>query len=149
MGVAYYPEVNPPIPGFKPDLAVGGKPIARALPLLDRWADERGVRTLYSFYSETLEESFSHIGEPVPTELIDGPHDTPIEWSDANEGLNTVRTLLDHLRSVAPGLLEFENRQGESCQIESSRVIEDLESLESVLRKAIQSGSKFRLRIDV
>jgi hypothetical protein len=148
MGVSYYPVFDPPMADLRPEEGVGGKPIARAMPLLTAWAAELGVRDLESFYSESNEESFALIGESVP----EGLKETPIEWSDPGDGLRTVRAYLGHLRTIGgtagPTLhfKDFKDRD-ESVKLDSLR--EDLQSLESVLVKAADRGSRFRLRIDM
>jgi len=93
MGVAYYPELNPKIRGYKPDLAVDGKMISVAIGTLDEWATELGVHNLSSFYSESNKEVFAHIGEDAPPDL----EDTPIRWSKPSDGLKTVRALIARL----------------------------------------------------
>ena len=56
----------------------------------------------------------------------------PEQWFDPNEGLRTVRGLLDYLRRhpVAPD------------------VAEDLEAMEQVLTAAAEQGVRFHLAVD-
>lgn len=144
MGVAFYPELDPPIEGYSPDLMVNGKAIANAMELLDQWARELGVREMMSFYSESHEESFGHIGEDVPPDM----DECSIEWSDPNEGLATVRPLLQRVRSLTEEVLSTGEREHRRV-VKVSSLLSDLAALEGVLVTAIEHGRRFRLRIDL
>jgi len=133
MGVAYYPSFERQIPGFDPSTAVSGKSTARSMKQLDGICVRLGMASLMSFYSESNEEAFGKIGEPVPP----GMQDDPIQWSEPAEGLRTVVGLIEYLRTHAGELPD------------TARIQEDLEDFRKVLIKAQEHGTRFRLRIDV
>jgi hypothetical protein len=147
MGMAYYPVLNPPISGFKPELNVSGKALAEAMPALDELAQQLSVEKLRSFHSESLEESFALIGESVPADMPE----MPIQWFEPERGLNAIKALRDHLGSHAqiPLLLKDAPGREPDQSILLDRVLQDLLQLESVLNAAAQNKSKFRLRIDM
>lgn len=147
MGVAFYPVLNPAVPDYQPEIVVGGKAIAQAMPLLESWARDLAVRPLYDFYSESLEETYAHIGDAVPDEFKD--QEEPIKWSAPADGMKTVRALVDRLRAESGPEIRFTDNRGRETTIEIGRLIRDLESLEQVLRVASERGSRFRIRIDV
>ncbi|HEY2586841.1 MAG TPA: hypothetical protein VGI81_13940 [Tepidisphaeraceae bacterium] len=145
MGVAFYPVLNPAIVDYQPHLLVNGKAIAKAMPLLESWAKEVGVRPLYDFYSESTEEVFAKIGEPVPP----GTKDEPIKWAEPDDGIKTVRAMLERLRSEPGPALSVTDERGRERSVSVEQLIRDLEAFESVFRRASDHGSKFRLRIDI
>ncbi len=147
MSVAYFPVLFPEIPGYDPSVFVSGKALAHAMPALDLLAHELGVPELMSFYSESLAESFGHIGEEVPDDMLE----TPITWTDAEDGLHTVRAIVQHLLTCVgvPLLVKDPSNCRPDETVVWERVFEDLKQLETVLVTAKNHGSKFRLKIDM
>ena len=145
MGAAYYPVLHPAIPGFQPELVVSGKATARAMPVLDEISAQLGVRALSDYYSESVEEAFAKIGEPVPP----GMKDEPIKWSYPADGLETVRALANHLRSNGSHDLEITDSTGRTRTVSAEAIASDLEALASVLTKAVEQKCSFRLRTDI
>jgi len=134
MGTAYYPTLEHPIEGYDPAVEVSGKPIAHSIELLDEICDRIGQKTLTSFYSESSAEAFETIGEDVPDDLPEGG---PIHWTDPADGLRTVAALSDYLR-LHPNAVP-----------NSAAVMDDLKSFRTVFSKALEHGTRFRLRIDI
>lgn len=121
------------IAGYEPATEVNGKPIARAIENLDAICDRLRVRSLSSYHSASLEETFDAIGEPVPDDLPE----RPIEWSEPNDGLRTVEALIEYVRSHPD-------------DVPSAVAVEkDLERFQTVLQKAREFGTRFRIRIDI
>jgi hypothetical protein len=134
MGVALYPEFEKNIPGYNPSTAISGKTLARSVDggkgEIERLCHRLGVRSIFDFYSESNEEAFAKLGEPVPPGL---PPEEPLKWSEPAEGLRTVEALL-----ACPDL-----------EATSPRVSEDLRHFRDILLKASEHGTRFRLRIDM
>jgi hypothetical protein len=133
MGVAYYPSFEHETPGYDPSLEIGGKSLARAMDDLGKICKQLGERDLMSFYSESVEEAFGHIGEPVPAHMAE----QPIEWSEPTEGLRTIGALIIYLTSHPTELTD------------TQRILVDLRSFQAILNKAVEYKTRFRLRIDV
>ena len=131
MGAAFYPVLEHPIDGCKPELAVSGKALSRNTEAVERLCQKFGLKSLMDFYSESAEETAALIGED-PEYFDDFP---PLQWFDPADGLRTVQTLIKNLASnnepSVPGL------------------IQDLQSLENVFLKAQQAKTRFRLRADI
>jgi hypothetical protein len=134
MGIALYPEFEKDIPKYDPSTAMSGKALARAVGggqgMLELMCRRLGVVPIFDFYSESHEEAFAKIGEPVPPDL---PPDEPLKWSDPAEGLRTVGALL-----ACP--------DGEPVPPD---VLEDLDDFRAILLTALEHGTRFRLRIDM
>jgi hypothetical protein len=145
MGVYYYPVFDRKVDSLPTELCVDGKAIARAMPLLDRWAKELGVRDMMSFYSESNEESFASIGEEVPP----GLKETPIEWTEPGDGLRTVRAYLERAGTVSDRTLRFADSKGRKVELELEHLLADLQALERELVHAKSRGCRFRLRISI
>lgn len=134
MGVALYPEFEKSIPGYDPSTAISGKALAHAVGggrgEIEQMCHRLGVVPIFGFYSESNEEAFAKLGEPVPAGL---PPEEPLKWSDAAEGLRTVEALLacPELEAMPP------------------HVSEDLRNFRAILFKAAEHGTRFRLRIDM
>jgi hypothetical protein len=133
MGAAYYPSFEREIDGFDPSVAISGKPIARAMSQLDEICKRLGAAPLLDFYSESTEEAFKKIGEPVPQ----GLRASPVSWSEPEKGIRTVTSLIEYLEAHPD---ELPN---------TPTLKEDLEGLREVLTKAQKHGTRFRLRIDI
>ena len=134
MAVALYPAFEEDIPGYDPATAMSGKALSRAVRAgrgeLEEICRGLGVMPIFDFYSESYEETFVKIGEPVPDDL---PSEAPVKWSNPAEGLRTVEALL-----ACP-----------DCQALAPALLEDLRDFRAILLKAAQHGTRFRLRIDV
>jgi hypothetical protein len=133
MGVAYYPVFERKIDGYNPSVLVNGKPIARAMARLEEICKRLGITPLMGFYSESNEEVFAKIGEPVPP----GMREDPVRWSEPEQGLRTVVGLMDYLRDYPAELPD------------AARIREDLEGFRQVFLKAQEHQTRFRLRIDI
>ncbi|HMD53793.1 MAG TPA: hypothetical protein VKJ65_04505 [Phycisphaerae bacterium] len=133
MGVAYFPEFERQVTGFDPSAAVCGKSLARAIKRLDEICKHLGTAPLFIFYSESNEEAFKTIGKPVPP----GLQDNPIHWSEPEQGLQTIVSLIKYLHDHPAELPD------------APSILEDLESLRQVLLKAQEHRTRFRLRIDI
>ena len=134
MGTAYYPSFERQIEGYDPCVEVSGKPIARSIELLDEICDRIGQKTLTSFYSESNAEAYELLGEEPPDDMPEGE---PIHWTDPADGLRTVSALSDYLR-LHPDALP-----------NTAAVMDDLKSFRTVFSKALEHGTRFRLRIDI
>lgn len=134
MSTALYIVLERPIPNF--DAFVNGKSAAQALERLEAVAKQLGVRPLMEFFSIDPEEAADFLGEHGASdeEVVSGL--SPSQWFAAQEGIDTVRGLLDHLRS---------NR---SSVANSEEVIRDLEEFERVLAMAEQEHTKWHLAMD-
>jgi len=133
MGLALYPSFEKNISGFNPVTALNGKPVAQAIGQLDKICTDLVEKPLSGFHSESLEEAFEKIGEPVPEDLPP----QPIAWSEPSDGIKTISALIVYLNSNP--------KQVSNAQL----VIADLEGFLKALIKASEHGTRFRLRYDV
>lgn len=124
MSLAYFIVVNHPEPGF--DTFVNGKYVAKQSEQLDTLAKRLGVTPLESFLSvsQNVAEEF---------DLADTPTE---EWFDAEQGLQTVQALIQHLE-LHPD--EVKNVKG---------VLEDLREYEEVLKNTQKAKMKWRFEMD-
>jgi len=100
---------------------------------------------LEDFHSESVQESFDKIGEPVP----EGMKKEPVKWSEPADGVATIRGLLARVGEELGPDVSFKNEQGRDQTVSVARLTEDLQAMDAVLEVAATRGSKFRLRIDI
>jgi hypothetical protein len=136
MGVAFFAVFEDGSGGWCDD--INGKCLARAADILDRVAKMHKVPTLYEYFSMTRDQAISELlgGDPDdPTSYAADkvPEET---WYDSQEGLRTVRILLDHVRNHE---LPIEHLKD---------VIDDLEAFERYLADAASRGIRWHLAID-
>jgi hypothetical protein len=69
------------------------------------------------------------------------------QWSSPEKGLETVRALIDHLRSLLPewDLLSSDDRDSNEDTEDYQGALHELEGLESVLVKAQNESRRFRI----
>jgi hypothetical protein len=120
-------------PGF--DIFVNGRALARNEDALEKLAFRLGVKPLLDFFSADensmallLEEG---AGDPEWVKTLPPP-----QWFSPDEGLETIRTLLDFLREnpLALGL-------------ETAPVASELEEYELVLRKTSERNLRWQLAV--
>lgn len=94
MGTALYLEFENEIPGYDPRASVLGEPLSRVIQFgkgqVDLICHSDGLTQIYEFYSESNEEAFAKIGEPVPP----GLKPDPIKWTAPEEGLRAIDAVL-------------------------------------------------------
>lgn len=135
MGAALSIALDRDVPGVDAS-SVDGKSLARALTRLDRLAEERGLTPLASFISVSPEEAADVLG--FEDGDAEGSSAVPeSQWSAPDEGLATVRGLLEALRADPDALPR------------SEQVVADLEACERVLAAAAGVHGRFRLGVDV
>lgn len=120
-------------PGF--DIFVNGQALARNEDALERLADKLSVRPLLEFFSADRNSMALLLdqgaGDPDWTHHLPQP-----QWFPPEDGLRTVRTLLDFL-SMAPAALGSD-----------TEVIErELREYETVLRKTSQRNLRWHLAV--
>ena len=120
-------------PGF--DIFVNGHALARNEDALEKLAMRLNVKPLLEFFSADqnsmallLEEG---AGDPEWAKTLPPP-----QWFSPEEGLATVRTLLDYLQD-APTALGSETEQ----------VLGELAEYERVLRKTVQRNLRWQLAV--
>lgn len=126
MSVAWYIALEREIPGF--DHSVNGKAVARAGDLLDSFAKQKGQSTLMSFFSISPEE----LGGFAEDHGVSLKEPAPQEWFSADEGLRTVKALID---------------EAEKHQLDAP-VIDDLREFQTVLGVAKKNGIGWHLAVD-
>ena len=120
-------------PGF--DIFVNGRALARNEDALEKLALRLGVKPLLEFFSADensmallLEEG---AGDPDWAQTLPPP-----QWFSGEEGLVTVRALLDYLRD-APG----------AFGVDTNQVISELEQYETVLNKTAKRDLRWQLAV--
>jgi hypothetical protein len=133
MGVAIYPVVEDGSGGWTERL--DAKCLARAVEALDKIAKKRRVSPLFKFYSWSREDAIIEQlgGDPDDPSSYDESKIIPGKWFTADDGLATVRALLEYVRADGDGL---EDRE---------RVQSDLEEFERVLQHAAETNVRWYL----
>ncbi|HET9839750.1 MAG TPA: hypothetical protein VFR84_16100 [Candidatus Angelobacter sp.] len=130
MGAALFIVLQKEVQGVDAS-SVGGKFLARNLEMLDALAAKLRVRAFGEFISVNPEEAADFAeGEGVNASGLSFPAE---QWFDPEDGLLTVRTLLNYVSSASPG---------------DSRLLQDLTDCERVLTSAQLAGTKFHLAVD-
>ncbi len=120
-------------PGF--DIFVNGHALARNEDALEKLAEKLGVKPLLEFFSADqnsmallLEEG---AGDPEWAKTLPPP-----QWFTPEDGLITICTLLDFLRSSATALGN-----------ETAPVVSELDEFERVLRKTAARRMRWQLAV--
>lgn len=133
MGTAIYPILEKKIKGFDPSSEVSGGALSYHSKMIDAACEALGIKTMWDFYDETPEEVQRHLAEDMSPELETTLRAQPLRWSDASEGLAWIQTLRSQLAKQSDEAAE--------------EVIEDLNSLERVLKRAVKEKLRFRLAL--
>jgi hypothetical protein len=133
MGAALFIVPERSIDGFDP--FVSGEALGRSADVMDRLADEAGVRSLMEFFSVSSEDVRGFLGEDEGSEKLAGAL-FDADWFEARDGLASVRSLIRYLtdRPQAVGNAE--------------ELIEDLREFEVVLSRLAQEGVRWHLAVD-
>jgi hypothetical protein len=133
MSATLYIVVEGEDPGF--DIFVNGRALARNEDALEKMAQRLGVKPLLEFFSADensmallLEEG---AGDPEWAKTLPPP-----QWFSPEDGLITVCTLLDHLKSSPTAL-----------GTETPSVLREMEEFERVLRKTAQRHMRWQLAV--
>ncbi len=129
---SYYIVLERTIPNF--DVYVSGNMLAKESDTLERLAKKSGVTPLLSFFSIDPEEVTSLVGDEGETIERLGGKATKEQWFNAEEGLRTVRALVDSLQRT-------QSTAGE-------RLVGELREFERVLVSAHELGIGWHLGID-
>jgi len=129
MGVAYYIVLEKNIPDK--DLYIDGKALAEEEETLKEIAHSQGVKDLMSFFSASLDEVEDFFDEYCDIEIPE------TEWFSPDEGLATVRAILDYMEMDRDGFIHRES------------LLDDLKNFEAILLKAQTYNIKWHLAIDV
>jgi hypothetical protein len=135
MGTALYPILEKKLEGFDPSLEVSGRAHSRHSQMIDAACKALGIKTVWDFYDENLEEVQGHLAEEVSPELEKTLRAQPLKWSDSVEGLRWAQTLRG----------QFAEQSDDAAKA----VVEDLEALERVLTRPIAENLRFRLALDL
>jgi hypothetical protein len=132
MSVAWYIVLERKIPGFDHD--VNGKALGRAGKVLDALAEEVGVQPLMKFFSASPEELVG-FAEAHGVDLKEkGAKLLPERWFSAEDGLKSVRALMQAAESGKIAL--------------GDKILDDLEEFQKVLGVAKENGVGWHLAVD-
>jgi len=120
MSVAYFIVLNSDEPGF--DSYVDGKMLTQQLDAVNAIAVGLGLKAFEDYAFQDLSE-------------FGGP-DMDVQWSDADEGLNWVGSIKQHLQDNPDAIADTGN------------VVEDLNDYFRVLEEANKRGLKWHLELD-
>ena len=123
MGAAYFIVLERKIDGV--DTNMDGKRLSQHIESLDEAARQLGVRPLSEFYSADPEQLAEFM------EGLDATEIPPLQQFAAQDGLTTIRALLEHAASRAEG------------------VADDLRDCERILSVASQQGIDWHFEIDI
>jgi hypothetical protein len=127
---SYYVVLEREIPSF--DVYVNGQRLSKASDRLEKLAKQIGVRPLLSFFSPSREELTSILDGVDPVDLrIKSQKE---QWFSAEDGLRTVRALMDSLRKT-------QSTNGE-------QLVTELRDFERVLLTAHEQDIGWHLAID-
>lgn len=133
MSASMYIVVEGEDPGF--DIFVNGHALARNEDALEKLAVRLGVKPLLEFFSADTNSMAALLeegaGDPGWAKTLPPP-----QWFSAEDGLTTVRALLDHLQSEAAVLGS-----------ETGPVANELNEYARVLEKAHQRGLRWQLAV--
>lgn len=132
MGVSIYVSLEKDIAGVDP-LAINGKPLSKAVDVLDEWAQAKGLRPVMEMVSSPPEE----VADLMDVDVDDLPeHLAAEQWFAAADGLKTIRAMLEHLQQPPTAVKAVDD------------VLSDLQDIEAVLVAAEQSQVKFHFSMD-
>src|SRR6202046_3231307 len=133
MSASMYIVVEGEDPGF--DIFVTGHALARNEDALERLAEQLSVRPLLEFFSADRNSMALLLdqgaGNPEWTHHLPQP-----QWFPPEDGLRTIRSLLDFL-AMAPAALGSDTEM----------VARELKEYETVLRKTSQRGLRWHLAV--
>ena len=133
MSASLYIVVEGEDPGF--DIFVNGHALARNEDALERLAERLSVPPLLEFFSADRNSMALLLdqgaGDPEWTHHLPQP-----QWFPPEDGLRTIRSLLDFL-AMAPAALGSDTEM----------VARELKEYETVLRKTSQRGLKWHLAV--
>lgn len=132
MGVSIYVSLEQDIAGVDP-LAINGKPLSKAVDVLDEWVQAKGLRTVMEMVSSPPEE----VADLMDVDVEDLPeHLAAEQWFAAADGLKTIRAMIEHLQQHPTAVKAADD------------VLSDLQDIEVVLMAAEQSQVKFHFSMD-
>ena len=132
MGVSIYVSLERDIVGVDP-LAINGKPLSKAVDVLDDWVKTNGLTPVMEMVSSPPDE----IADLMDVDVDDLPeHLAAEQWFSATDGLKTIRAMIAYL-------------QGHPTAVKASDdVLADLQDIEAVLISAEQAQVKFHFSMD-
>ena len=132
MGAAFFIVLEKAIDGL--DTMMDGKCLSRVADELDEAATELGVRPISEFISTDPAQAAEFLeGEGVDVSTIKLP---PLQQFPADEGLATVRALMDHIQANAGAIPRADG------------VLQDLHECERILSVAAEHGVGWHLEVD-
>jgi hypothetical protein len=136
MGVAFYPVFEDGSGEWVEYVA--GKCLARAADELEKPCQRASLPTLYDFFSMSRNDMIAELlgGDPDDPTTFDASKLPEEHWFEAATGLDTVRCLLEFVRSKVDSAPEYR------C------VCDDLEAFERNLIKAAETNVRWHLGID-
>jgi len=134
MGVALYIVLEQKPADFDP--FVNGKALSHAEEDLAKIAEQFSGKPLMSFFSARPEEVEDFLADEGIDPKFIGLEPTALQWFEASEGLQTVRTFLQHLKQN-PGVIK-----------NSPKIVRDLEEFERVLSEAEKRKLRWHLAVD-
>lgn len=132
MGVSIYVSLEQEIAGVDP-LAINGKPLSKAVDVLDEWAQGKGLRTVMEMVSSPPEE----VADLMDVDVDDLPeHLAAEQWFAAADGLKTIRAMIAHLQQHPTAVKAADD------------MLTDLQDIEAVLVVAEAQRVKFHFSLD-
>jgi len=131
MAASLYIVVEGDDPGF--DIFVNGRALARNEEALHRLSMHLGVSPLLEFFSAD-ENSMALLLEQGTGDPEWAQHLPQPQWFDGDDGLHTVRALIQFLTETPAALGS-----------ESERVLQELHEFDRVLTKTAQRGLRWHL----
>lgn len=130
MGDAIFITLEHEIPDF--DATVTATALAQSVDALVEVADELNVRPLGDFFAQSEEDMAAFVdSEDELDDDVDAPE---VHWFDASEGLNTIRSMIDH----------FAEHPAEADE----EVVADLTAFGRVLAHADEHDIRWHLEFD-
>lgn len=132
MGVSIYVSLEKEITGVDPS-AINGKPLSKAVDVLDEWAQANGLTPLMEMASSPPEE----VADLMDVDVDDLPeHLAAEQWFAAADGLKTIRAMIAHLQQHPTAVKAADD------------VLTDLQDIEAVLVAAEPSQVRFHFSLD-
>lgn len=128
MSAAYYIILEKEDTGI--DLNVYGRGISRDQEVLDKIAQDIGIKPLSNFYSIDVESVLDLIGEDITSLGIPDEY-----WFDSREGLITIQLLLNYITNNNSGI--------------SKSTVTELQNYERILKEAVIHNTRWHLAIDI
>lgn len=132
MGVSIYVSLEKDIAGVDP-LAINGKPLSKAVDVLDEWAKTKGLTPAMEMVSSPPDE----VADLMDVDVDDLPdHLAAEQWFAAADGLKTIRAMIEHLQQHPMTVKAADD------------VLADLQDIEAVLVTAEQAQVRFHFSLD-